>query len=71
MLLDTFFNAVELHRDDKFVALRFLSPHRVISTSFANGGLVEGLDLVFNHQGCEPGPLSLHPRPKILERQDL
>ena len=71
MLLKTYFDAVELHRDDKFVALRFLIPHRVISTSLTEGGIAEGLDLVFNHQGCEAGPLSRHPAPQVIARQDL
>jgi adenosylcobinamide amidohydrolase len=72
MLLNTYFGAIELHRDDKFVALRFLTPHQVISTGFENGGIVGGLDLVYNHQGCEPvGPLSRHPSRAILERPDL
>ncbi|MBN2751611.1 MAG: adenosylcobinamide amidohydrolase [Rhodospirillaceae bacterium] len=71
MVLDTIFNTVELHRTDKFVALRFLAPHRVISTSLTDGGIVEGLDVVFNHQGSEAGPLSRHPAPGIIARQDL
>lgn len=54
MLIRTFFNTVELHRDDKFVSLRFRQPFRVISTSSANGGLVEHIDTVYNHQSCEP-----------------
>lgn len=54
MLIRTFFDKVELHRDDKFVSLRFREPFRVISTSSAHGGLVEHLDAVYNHQGCEP-----------------
>lgn len=54
MLLKTYFDALELHRDDKFVSLRFLRPFRVISTSPANGGVVDDLAVVFNHQCCEP-----------------
>lgn len=72
MLLDTYFDALELHRHDKFVALRFRRPHRVISTGLDNGGIVDGLDLVYNHQGCEPaGPLSRHPSRAVIERPDL
>jgi adenosylcobinamide amidohydrolase len=69
MLLQTFFESVELHRDDKFVSLRFRRPFRVISTSRANGGIADDLDLVFNHQSCEPaghqseGLLKAHREP--------
>lgn len=72
MLLRRVFDAIELHRDDKFVALRFLAPHRVISTCLDNGGVADGLDLVYNHQMCEPtGPLSRHPSRAVIERPDL
>lgn len=72
MLLNTYFDAIELHRNDKFVALRFRAPHRVISTSLDNGGVANDLDLVYNHQGCEPaGPLSRHPSRAVIDRPDL
>ena len=72
MLLNTYFEAIELHRNDKFVALRFRTPHRVISTSLDNGGVANDLDLVYNHQGCEPaGPLSRHPSRAVIDRPDL
>ena len=72
MILKVYFDAIELHRLDKFVALRFLSPHRVISNSLDNGGIVDGLDMVYNHQCCEPaGPLSRHPSRAVLEHPDL
>jgi adenosylcobinamide amidohydrolase len=69
MKLQTFFETVELHRDDKFVSLHFRRPFRVISTSRANGGIADDLDLVFNHQCCEPaghqseGLLKAHREP--------
>ena len=72
MLLNTYFDAIELHRNDKFVALRFRAPHRVISTSLDNGGVAADLDLVYNHQGCEPaGLLSRHPSRAVIDRPDL
>lgn len=72
MLLNTYFDAIELHRNDKFVALRFRTPHRVISTGLDNGGIMDDLDLVYNHQSCEPaGPLSRHPSRAVLDRPDL
>ena len=54
MRLRSFFDAIDLHRDEKFVSVRFRRPFRVISTSGASGGIAENLDLVFNHQSCEP-----------------
>ncbi len=54
MLLRRFFGKAALHRDEKFVSVRFDEPFRVLSTCGANGGLCDGLDLVFNHQSCEP-----------------
>jgi adenosylcobinamide amidohydrolase len=72
MLLNTYFDAIELHRRDKFAALRFRLPHRVISTSLDNGGIVDDLDLVYNHQGCEAaGALSRHPSRAIIEHPEL
>lgn len=63
MLVRNFFGQADLHRDEKFVSLRFRAPFKVISTSAANGGLREGLDLVFNHQSCEP---RCHTMPALL-----
>lgn len=54
MLLETFYNGIEVHRNEKIIVVRFLAPHRVISTCRANGGLRDDLDLIFNHQSCEP-----------------
>jgi len=59
MLLRTFFDAIELHRADKFVSVRFLRPFKVISICPANGGLTGHLDMVFNHQCCEPAGLQM------------
>lgn len=38
----------------KMISVRFLAPHRVISTCRVHGGLRDELDGVFNHQSCEP-----------------
>ncbi|BBF94097.1 adenosylcobinamide amidohydrolase [Blastochloris tepida] len=54
MLIARFFGAAELHRDDKLASVRFLKPFRVLSTCHANGGFADHLDMVFNHQSCEP-----------------
>ncbi len=54
MLIKTFYKGIEVHRKEKIIVVRFVVPHRVISTCRANGGLREDLDLIFNHQACEP-----------------
>ena len=54
MLLGTYYDAVEIHRDDKMLYARFLTPHRVISTCSAVGGLRDDLEYLYNHQSCEP-----------------
>ena len=54
MLLETLYDAVELHREDKIIYARFLKPHHVLSTCRVAGGLQTGLDYVYNHQSCEP-----------------
>ncbi len=54
MLLGTFYEGVEIHREEKMVFARFLKPHRVISTCSAAGGLRDDLTCVYNHQSCEP-----------------
>ena len=54
MQIDTFYNDVELHREDKILYARLLSPHRVISTCQVAGGIREDLEYLYNHQSCEP-----------------
>ncbi|HHE31501.1 MAG TPA: adenosylcobinamide amidohydrolase [Chlorobaculum parvum] len=48
------FGDAEVHRDGKMISVRFLAPHRVVSTCRVHGGLRDDLDGVFNHQSCEP-----------------
>ncbi len=54
MLLDRYYDGVEIHREDKIIYARFLSPHRVISTCPAAGGVRDDIDVLYNHQSCEP-----------------
>ncbi len=53
MLLGTYYEGVEIHREEKIVYGRFLVPHRVISTCPAAGGVREDLEYLYNHQSCE------------------
>lgn len=71
MKLATFFDTLELHRDDRFVSLRFAAPHRVLSTCPAHGGLVDGLDMVFNHQCCEPVRHQMDSLMTVYRQADL
>ncbi|PIE35264.1 adenosylcobinamide amidohydrolase [candidate division KSB3 bacterium] len=54
MLLNTYYNGIEIHRREKIILAKFLAPHRVLSTCRAVGGMQEGLEYVYNHQSCEP-----------------
>ncbi len=54
MLLGTYYDGVEIHREEKIVYARFLAPHRVISTCQSAGGLRDDLEFLFNHQSSEP-----------------
>ncbi len=54
MLLDTFYDGVEIHREEKIIYAKFLVPHRVLSTCRVAGGLREDIRYLYNHQSCEP-----------------
>ena len=53
MLLHTYYNGIEVHRREKIILVKFLAPHRVLSTCRAAGGLQDDLHYVYNHQSCE------------------
>ena len=53
MLLGSYYDGIEIHREQKIVYGRFLVPHRVISTCPAAGNR-EDLEYLYNHQSCEP-----------------
>ncbi len=54
MLLGSYYDGVEIHRGEKIIYGRLLTPHRVISTCRAAGGITDDLEYVYNHQVCEP-----------------
>jgi adenosylcobinamide amidohydrolase len=54
MLIETLYNGVEIHREEKIIYARFLKPHSVLSTCRVAGGLRTDLEYVYNHQSCEP-----------------
>jgi adenosylcobinamide amidohydrolase len=55
MKLMTYYEGVEIHRESKIIYLRFLRPHRVLSSSRGPyGGMRDDLEYLYNHQCCEP-----------------
>lgn len=54
MHLATYYNGVALYRRDRAIFGKFLTPHLVISTCRAAGGLQRDIDFVLNQQSCEP-----------------
>jgi adenosylcobinamide amidohydrolase len=54
MLIETYYDGVEIHREEKIIYAKFLRPHQVLSTCRAAGGLQQGLSHLYNHQSCEP-----------------
>ncbi len=55
MKLKAFYDGIEVHRTSKIIYVRFLRPHRVLSSSRGKlGGVQEGLEYLYNHQCCEP-----------------
>ncbi len=62
MKLNTYYNGIELHRNSKIIYVRFLTPHRVLSSSLGTwGGMQEELEYLYNHQCCEPFGHELEP----------
>jgi adenosylcobinamide amidohydrolase len=70
MLIDTFYNGVELHREEKIIYGRFLKPHSVLSTCRVAGGLRTDLSCLYNHQSCEPAG-HCHRLPSMAYRDPL
>ena len=74
MLLNTYYNGIEIHRQEKIILVKFLAPHRVLSTCRAAGGMQDGLEYVYNHQSCEPTghttglPQCMHHDPREYRR---
>lgn len=54
MLLRTFFDTIEVYREEKILIARFLGPFRSVSTCRIGGGFSSELEYVCNHQCCEP-----------------
>jgi len=52
--LKTLYGNVEVERKEKIIIVKFLSPHRIISTCRCDGGISEDKTYIYNHQGCEP-----------------
>ncbi len=63
MLLEKYYDGLELHRQEKIIIAKFLVPHKVISTCRAAGGLSDDFRYVYNYQACEPAG---HPDAPLL-----
>lgn len=70
MLLGTYYNSLEIHRNDKIIFARFIEPHHVISTCRVNGGLRDDLSVLFNHQSCEPCNHTMQTK-RIISRSPM
>ncbi len=70
MLIQTYYDGVEIHREEKIIYAKFIHPHRVISTCRAAGGLQEGLSHIYNHQSCEPAGHSHRMAAKLWRDPD-
>ena len=55
MVLEKYYDGIEIHREEKIIYAKFLSPHRVISTDRITGGLSDELEYIYNHQSCALG----------------
>jgi len=71
MLLRSFYGGVEIHREEKIVYGKFLTPHRVISTCGAAGGLREDLACLYNHQSGEPAGHNHHVNHMITRSPEV
>ncbi len=76
MLIDTFYNGVAIHREEKIIYAHFLKPHAVLSTCRLAGGLRTDLRYLYNHQSCEPaghhhGPTSMAIRDPLGYRASI
>jgi adenosylcobinamide amidohydrolase len=70
MLIDTYYDGVEIHREEKIIIAKFLRPHQVLSTCPAAGGLQTALAVIYNHQSCEPAGHS-HGLPPSVYRDPV
>ncbi len=65
MIIETFYDGVEIHRKDKIIYARFLRPHHVLSTCRASGGFRTDLTHIYNHQSCEPAGHMHRMKPEV------
>lgn len=72
MKLAEFYGGIEIHREDKIIYARFLTPHRVLSTCRSSaGGMHDDLMYIYNHQSCEPAGDHMSARMhKVVESPD-
>lgn len=54
MLIETYYDGIEVHRAEKIIYAGFLVPHDVVSTCRVSGGFQRDMGYVYNHQSVEP-----------------
>lgn len=54
MILQRYYESIEVIKKEKLLAVRLLQPHRVLSTCRVGRGFSEDCEYVVNHQACEP-----------------
>src|SRR5215510_14783773 len=59
----------DLRRSGRFLVADMKGPHRVLSTSVRNGGQVDGVSHLLNHQSCEGS--AHHQRQRVFTEGGL
>ncbi len=70
MLLKTFFDTIEVYREEKMLTTRFLEPFRSVSTCRFGGGFSSEFEYVCNHQCCEPRDHFMETNSLMIEEPD-
>ena len=71
MLLRTFFDSVEVYREEKMLIARLLKAFRSVSTCRVGGGFCSELKYVCNHQCCEPRDHFTETNSIMIDEPDL
>ncbi len=66
MHIETLYDGLEIHREEKIIYAKFLQPHRVISTCRMAGGIRDDMAYLYNHQSCEPTGHAHGPTQKAI-----
>lgn len=70
MLLKTFFDSIEVRREEKILIAKLLKPFHSLSTCRVGGGFCSHLEYVCNHQCCEPRDHFTESNSMMIEEPD-